>query len=47
MQLLDCYLNLQQKFGAILSKTYKDMTLYPHIIAIASEKLQYTGMAFV
>ena len=30
-QLLDCYLNLYLKFGAILSKTYKDMTLYPHM----------------
>ena len=30
-QLLDCYLNVHLKFGAILSKTYKDMTLYPHI----------------
>ena len=30
-QLLDCYLNLHLKFGAILSKTYKDMTLYPHM----------------
>ena len=24
-------LNLHLKFGAILSQTYKDMTLYPHI----------------
>ena len=31
-QLLDCYLNLHLKFGAILSKTYKDMTLYPHML---------------
>ena len=30
-QLLDCYFNLHLKFGAILSKTYKDMTLYPHM----------------
>ena len=30
-QLLDCYLNLHLKFGAILSNNYKDMTLYPHI----------------
>ena len=30
-QLLDCYLNLHLKFVAILSKTYKDMTLYPHM----------------
>ena len=30
-QLLDRYLNLHLKFGAILSKTYKDMTLYPHM----------------
>ena len=27
-QLLDCNLNLHLKFGAILSKTHKDMTLY-------------------
>ena len=27
----DSYLNLHLKFGAILSKTYKDMTLYPHM----------------
>ena len=27
-QLLDCYLNLHLKFGAILSKIYKDMTQY-------------------
>ena len=27
----DGYLNLHLKFGAILSKTYKDMTLYPHM----------------
>ena len=26
-----CYLNLHSKFGAILSKTNKDMTLYPHM----------------
>ena len=30
-QLLDCYSNLHLKFGVILSKTYKDMTLYPHM----------------
>ena len=30
-QLQDCYLNLHLKFGAILSKTYKDMTLYPYM----------------
>ena len=30
-QLLDCYLNLHLKFGAILSKINKDMTLYPHM----------------
>ena len=30
-QLLDCYLNLHLKLGAILSKTDKDMTLYPHM----------------
>ena len=33
-QLLDCYLNLHLKFGGILSKTYKDMTLYPHMYQI-------------
>ena len=27
----ECCLNLHLKFGAILSKTYKDMTLYPHM----------------
>ena len=31
MQLLNCFLYLHLKFGAILSKTYKDMTLYPHM----------------
>ena len=29
-QLWDCYLNLQLKFGVILSQINKDMTLYPH-----------------
>ena len=29
-QLQDCYLNLHLKFGAILSKTHKDMILYLH-----------------
>ena len=28
---LDSYLNLYLKFGAILSKTYKDMTFYLHM----------------
>ena len=28
---MDCYLNLHLKFGAILSKTYTDMTLYPYV----------------
>ena len=28
---MDCYLNLHLKFGAILSKACKDMTLYPHM----------------
>ena len=28
-QLLDSYINLHLKFGASLSKTYRDMTLYP------------------
>ena len=31
MQLCQCTLNLHLKFGAILSHTYKDMTLYPHM----------------
>ena len=30
-QLCQCMLNLHLKFGAILSQTYKDMTLYPHM----------------
>ena len=30
-QLCLCTLNLHLKFGAILSQTYKDMTLYPHM----------------
>ena len=30
-QLWDCYFNLHLKFGAILAKSYKDMTLYPHM----------------
>ena len=30
-QLWDCYINLHLKFGVILSQTYKDMTLYPHM----------------
>ena len=51
-QLFDCYLNLHLKFGVILYKTYKDMTLYPHMyqeraLQFASEKLQYTGMSFI
>ena len=28
---LSMYLKLALKFGAILSQTYKDMTLYPHM----------------
>ena len=28
---LGLFLNLYLKFGAILSKTYKDRTLYPHV----------------
>ena len=31
IQLLDCYLNLHLKFVVILSKTYNDMTQYPHM----------------
>ena len=31
MQLCECYLNLHLKFGVIMSQTYKDMTLYPHM----------------
>ena len=30
-QLCQCYLNIHLKFGDILSKTYKDMTLYLHM----------------
>ena len=30
-QLFQCTLNLHLKFGAILSQTYKDMTLYKHM----------------
>ena len=30
-QLCECYLNLHLKFGAILSQTYKDIALYPHM----------------
>ena len=30
-QLWDCYLNLHLKFCVILSQTYKDITLYPHM----------------
>ena len=30
-QLSQCMLNLHLKFGTILSQTYKDMTLYPHM----------------
>ena len=28
---MNCYLNLHLKVGAILSQTYKDMTVYTHI----------------
>ena len=30
-QLCQCTLNFHLKFGAILSQTYKEMTLYPHM----------------
>ena len=38
-QLLDCYLNLHLKFGAILSQTYTDMTLYPYMYPIVHRNL--------
>ena len=31
LQLCEYSLNLHLNFGAILSQTYKDMTLYPHV----------------
>ena len=44
-------LNLHLKSGVILSQTYKDMTLYPHMYQnvfgnLLQKKLQYTGIAF-
>ena len=51
MLLCQCMLNLGLKFGAILYQTYKDDTKSAHVpkrvLQFASEKLQYTGIAFI
>ena len=51
MQLCQCTLNLHLKFGAILSQTYKDMTLYPNmyqnVYVNLILKLQYTKIDFI
>ena len=46
-QLFDCYLNLHLKFGAILFKNYKDMTLYPQDLNLGCIPYYYSFNCFL